>query len=200
MAALASTSSVHASFMPYDTATTARKVRENHDSTAFDTARRRGKIGLLMLPLTATVGIGSLLTGWLVSRTRRVAIFPAIGQTAAAIGLVFVAFGSQHASAALGAWGLPAMLAVVAVFQGPAMPVAQVTVQSLSPPTMLGTAAASVQLSRSIGSAISVTVAMGTLFAVIGRDGDTAATFAEAIRQAWSRCLRVLPRCRARCG
>ncbi len=64
-----------------------------------------GKIGLLMLPLTATVGIGSLLTGWLVSRTGRVAIFPAIGQTAAAIGLVFVAFGSPHASAALGPWG-----------------------------------------------------------------------------------------------
>ena len=40
-----------------------------------------GRIGLLMLPLTATVGIGSLVTGWLVSRTGRVAVFPSVGQS-----------------------------------------------------------------------------------------------------------------------
>lgn len=141
-----------------------------------------GKIGLLMLPLTATVGIGSLLTGWLISRTGRVAIFPSIGQPAAALGLICVAFGSRYVGAAVGPWGLPAMLAVVAVFQGTAMPVAQITVQSLAHPTMLGTAAASVQLSRSIGSAVGVTVAVGALFAAMGTDGGTAAMFAEAVR------------------
>jgi EmrB/QacA subfamily drug resistance transporter len=141
-----------------------------------------GRIGLLMLPLTATVGIGSLATGWLVSRTGRVAIFPSVGQTAAAIGLVSVAFFSGHASAVLGAWGLPAMLAVVAIFQGSAMPIAQITAQSLAPPAMLGAAAASVQLSRSIGSAAGVTIAVAALFATLGRDADVAASFAEAVR------------------
>ena len=141
-----------------------------------------GGIGLLMLPLTATVGIGSLLTGWLVSRTGRVAIFPSIGQTAAAIGLLFVAFGSRQVGTAFGPWGLPAMLAVVAIFQGTAMPIAQITVQSLAAPGMLGAAAASVQMSRSIGSAIGVTVAVGALFAVLGKNGDMAATFSEAVR------------------
>ncbi len=141
-----------------------------------------GGIGLLMLPLTATVGIGSLLTGWLVSRTGRVAIFPSIGQTAAAIGLLFVAFGSRQVGAAFGPWGLPAMLAVVAIFQGTAMPIAQITVQSLAPPGMLGAAAASVQMSRSIGSAIGVTVAVGALLAVLGKDRDMAAIFAKAVR------------------
>jgi MFS family permease len=140
------------------------------------------RIGLLMLPLTATVGMGSLVTGWLVSRTGRLAIFPSIGQPAAALGLLLVAFGSRHAGAVLGPWGLPAMLAVVAVFQGSAMPVAQVIAQSLAPPAMLGAAAASVQLSRSVGSAAGVTVVVGALFAMLGRDGGTAAVFADMVR------------------
>ena len=151
-----------------------------------------GKIGLLMLPLTMTVGVGSIVTGWLVSRTGRVAIFPCVGQTAAALGLVMVAFGSRHVGAVLGPWGLPAMLAVVAVFQGSAMPIAQVTAQSLAPPAMLGTAAASVQLSRSIGSAAGVTIVVGVLFAMLGRDAGTAATFAEMVRHGPS-ILAALP-------
>lgn len=141
-----------------------------------------GQIGLFMLPLTATVGVGSLATGWLVSRTGRVAIFPAVGQTAAALGLVLVALGSRHVAAVLGPWGLPAMLAAVAVFQGTAMPVAQITVQLLAPPAMLGAVAASVQLCRSIGSAIGVTVAVGALFAALARHDGMAAAFAEAVR------------------
>jgi MFS family permease len=140
------------------------------------------RIGLLMLPLTATVGMGSLMTGWLVTRTGRLAIFPSVGQTAAALGLLLVAFGHHQVGAALGPWGLPAMLAVVAVFQGSAMPVAQVTAQSLAPPAMLGAAAASVQLSRSVGSAAGVTVVVGALFAILGRDGATAAVFADMVR------------------
>ncbi|MBC9175655.1 MFS transporter [Pseudoroseomonas ludipueritiae] len=140
------------------------------------------RIGLLMLPLTATVGMGSLVTGWLVTRTGRLAIFPAIGQTAAALGLLLVAFGHHQVGAALGPWGLPAMLALVAVFQGSAMPVAQVTAQALAPPAMLGAAAASVQLSRSVGSAVGVTLVIGALFAILSQDGATAAVFAQMVQ------------------
>ena len=141
-----------------------------------------GRIGLMMLPLTMTVGIGSMVTGRLISRTGRVAIFPSIGQPAAAMGLLLVAFGARQATELLGPWGLPAMLAVVAVFQGSAMPVAQITAQSLAPPAMLGAAAASVQLSRSVGSAAGVTLAIGLLFATLGKAGGVAAVFAEAVR------------------
>lgn len=136
----------------------------------------------MMLPLTMTVGIGSMMTGRLISHTGRVTIFPSLGQTAAAAGLLLVAFEARHAGVLLGPWGLPAMLAVVAAFQGSAMPVAQITAQSLAPPAMLGAAAASVQLSRSIGSAVGVTVTVGVLFATLGREGGAAATFAEVVR------------------
>ncbi|TNC13023.1 MFS transporter, partial [Methylobacterium terricola] len=151
-----------------------------------------GEIGLMMLPLTATVGVGSLITGRLVSRTGRVAIFPAVGQTAAALGLLLVAFGMGPVGAVLGPWGLPAMLAVVAVFQGSAMPVAQITMQSQAPPAMLGAASASVQLSRSVGSAIGVTVAMGVLFVALGRNAAIADVFADAVRHG-SAALVSLP-------
>ncbi|WP_158600843.1 MFS transporter [Teichococcus wenyumeiae] len=140
------------------------------------------QIGLLMLPLTATVGMGSLVTGWLATHTGRLAIFPAIGQTVAALGLLLVAFGHHQAGAVLGPWGLPAMLALVAVFQGSAMPVAQVVAQALAPPAMLGAAAASVQLSRSVGSAAGVTLVVGALFAILSQDGAAAAVFADMVR------------------
>ncbi len=148
-----------------------------------------GHIGLLMLPLTATVSIGSIITGRLMSGTGRVAIFPAVGQTAAALGLVAVAFGGEAVGATFGPWGLPVMLAAVAVFQGSAMPVAQVTVQSLAPPAMLGAAAASVQLSRSVGSAVGVTLAVGVLFATVGWDAQG--------RGGLRRCRPARPRCPA---
>ncbi len=151
-----------------------------------------GRIGVMMLPLTATVGLGSLVTGRLVSRTGRVAIFPAVGQTVAALCLMVVAFGAVPVNAVVGPWGLPAMLAVVVVFQGTAMPVAQITMQFQAPPAMLGAASASVQLSRSIGSAIGVTVALGALFATLARQVGTAAAFANAIKNGPS-ALAALP-------
>jgi hypothetical protein len=84
------------------------------------------------------------------------------------------------------------MLAVVAVFQGSAMPVTQVTAQALAPPAMLGAAAASVQLSRSVGSAAGVTIVAGALFAVLGQDASTAAVFADMVRHGPS-ALAALP-------
>lgn len=141
-----------------------------------------GQIGLMMLPLTTTVGLGSLITGRLISRTGRVAIFPAVGQTVAALGLLFVAFAGGPIGTALGPWGLPAMLAIVAVFQGTAMPVAQITMQSQAPSAMLEAASASVQLSRSIGSAIGVTLAVAVLFVTLRWDAGAADAFADAVR------------------
>ncbi len=151
-----------------------------------------GQIGLMMLPLTATVGVGSLITGRLVSRTGLVAIFPAVGQTAAALGLLLVAVGLGPVGALIGPWGLPAMLAAVAVVQGSAMPVAQITMQSQAPSAMLGAASAAVQLSRSVGSAIGVTVVMGVLFMTLGRYAASAEVFADAVRHG-SAVLTALP-------
>jgi hypothetical protein len=74
------------------------------------------------------------------------------------------------------------MLAVVAMFKGSAMPVAQITMQSQAPPAMLGAASASVQLSHSVGSAIGVTVAVGMLLVTVGQYHGVADAFADAVR------------------
>ena len=44
--------------------------------------------GLLLLPLTLGIGVGSLITGQIVTRTGRTAIFPSIGMPLATLGLV----------------------------------------------------------------------------------------------------------------
>ncbi|MFC7555690.1 hypothetical protein ACFQU7_30900 [Pseudoroseomonas wenyumeiae] len=59
---------------------------------------------------------------------------------------------------------------------------AQVVAQALAPPAMLGAAAASVQLSRSVGSAAGVTLVVGALFAILSQDGAAAAVFADMVR------------------
>ena len=50
----------------------------------------------MLLPLTFGIGLGSLITGQLVTRTGRTAIYPTYGLAAATAGLVFLAFGLAH--------------------------------------------------------------------------------------------------------
>jgi MFS family permease len=139
-----------------------------------------GQIGLMILPLAATVGVGSLITGQLVSRTGRTALFPSIGQPVTCVTLGLIAVGMGHFSL----WGLPAVLAFAAIFQGSAMPVAQITAQAEAGAGMLGAAAAVVQLARSVGSAIGVALVGAALFAALARaDATTARLFAEMVTQ-----------------
>ena len=93
-----------------------------------------GRVGLLMLPLTAGIALGSVATGRLMSRTGRTAIFPSIGQGMTAAGWVTLAlFGNAIPLA----W-LPALFVVISFFTGSAMPVVQLTVQVVAGPKNLG--------------------------------------------------------------
>jgi EmrB/QacA subfamily drug resistance transporter len=139
-----------------------------------------GQIGALMLPLTATVGMGSLITGTLITRTGRTALFPSIGQPLTAVALVVVAFTAHN----FGLWGLPAALAVVAIFQGTAMPVAQIVAQIMGAPNLLGAAAAAVQLTRSVGSAVGVALVGAVLFGILAHTSpDMAAQFSVLVER-----------------
>jgi sugar phosphate permease len=148
-----------------------------------------GQIGLLMLPLTVTVGVGSLITGRLISRTGRTAVFPSVGQGVTALTLAVLAFSARH----LGLWGLPSVLAFAALFQGTAMPVAQITAQALAGPGMLGAAAAAVQLSRSVGSAIGVALVGAVLFALLSHTDPHAASLFGAMVQRGPSAIAFLP-------
>jgi MFS family permease len=144
---------------------------------------------LLLLPLTAGTSCGSVVTGWLMSKTGRTAIFPAIGLMVTALTLVALAIWAPQMSRAQMSW----ILALGGVCQGSAMITAQVTVQIVAGTRQLGAAAASVQLARSLGSAFGVALAGAVLFIVLSTiDLDAASLFFEMIRHG-SQVLAALP-------
>ena len=120
--------------------------------------------GLLLLPLTAFIAVGSVATGRLIGRTGRTAIFPSCGLPVTALCLVVLGLFAQDLSLRQ----LPWLFALLAMSTGTAMPVVQLTVQMLAGPKQLGAAAASVQFSRSIGAAIGTAVVGAVLFAALG--------------------------------
>jgi len=134
--------------------------------------------GLLLLPLMFGIGIGSLVTGQLVSRTGRTALFPSWGYIAATASLLLVAFWVPHLS--LGE--LPWVFGGTALFMGTVMGVVQVTVQAVAGQRMLGTGAAMVQFSRSVGAAVGTAIVAAVLFsALAATDRQTASLFASMI-------------------
>ena len=134
--------------------------------------------GLLMLPLMFGIGIGSLVTGQLVTRTGRTAAFPSYGYVAATVGLLVLAFWLPRLSLA----ALPWVFGATACFMGTVMGVVQVTIQAVAGQRMLGTGAAMVQFSRSVGAAFGTAAVAAVLFSVLAAsDQETARLFGAMI-------------------
>jgi EmrB/QacA subfamily drug resistance transporter len=119
--------------------------------------------GLMLLPLTFGIGIGSMITGQLVTRTGRTAIYPTCGLTGATLGLVALGFGISYLSVSAMPWAF----CLVALFMGSVMAVVQITVQTAAGPRMLGTGAAMVQFSRSVGAAVGTATVAAVLFSYL---------------------------------
>lgn len=136
------------------------------------------EIGLLMLPLTAGIGLGSALIGQIVGRTGRTMIFPTIGLALGTPMIVFLAFGGENFSTIEISW----FLGIFAFFMGFVMTVVQVTVQTEAG-KLLGTAAAAVQLSRSVGAATGTAIVGTVLFATIAATGTEISTELQSILQ-----------------
>ncbi len=139
-----------------------------------------GEAGLLLIPLTGAVSGGSVVTGWLISRSGRTAIFPTIGLTVTALTLIALAIWAPGMSRVQIAW----VLAVGGLCQGSAMLTAQITVQAVGGARNLGAAAASAQLSRSLGSAFGAATAGAVLFGLLSSmDPDVATLFFDMVRR-----------------
>jgi EmrB/QacA subfamily drug resistance transporter len=137
-----------------------------------------GTIGLLLLPIAAGVACGSIVTGFLVSRTGRTAIFPSIGLLVVVPLMVIVALTSTS----LSTFQVAGLLTVASLFMGTVMGVVQITVQVAGGPARLGMAAASVQFSRSLGAAIGTAVVGVVLFSgVQAADPEAAHVLAEIL-------------------
>ncbi len=131
--------------------------------------------GLLLLPLTAFIAFGSMFTGRMIAMTGKTAILPSIGMPIVACSVAALAFMAPHMRLSQ----LPYLFGLIALTTGTAMPVVQTTVQLVAGPTQLGSAAASVQFSRSIGAAFGTAIVGAVLFgALFATDADTARLFA----------------------
>jgi MFS family permease len=136
--------------------------------------------GLLLLPLMVGIGTGSMLTGRMVTKYGRTAIFPSYGLMLVTLNLLLLALAAPAMSIVV--------LALVFLWNGlcmgTVMGVVQVTVQSASGPKFLGEAAASVQFSRSVGAAFGTATVATVLFAVLAAtDPETAKLFAAMMEQ-----------------
>jgi EmrB/QacA subfamily drug resistance transporter len=136
--------------------------------------------GFLLLPLTACIAIGSMITGRLIARTGQTTLFPRIGLALLAVNLITLAFLIRG----IGTFRLPLLFALASITLGTAMPVVQMTVQIVAGPKFLGAAAASVQFSRSIGAAFGTALVGAVLFAVLSaHDVRTASLFADMVER-----------------
>lgn len=136
--------------------------------------------GLLLIPLTVSVSTGSVMTGWLISRTGRTAIFPMIGLMITAATMAYLAWAAGGMTRSELSW----YLALGGLCQGSAMLTAQVTVQKVAGSRQLGAAAASAQLARSLGSAFGAALAGAVLFGLLSaRDPAAAGVFHEMVRR-----------------
>ena len=121
-----------------------------------------------------------LLTGRMIARTGKTAVFPSFGLISVTLCLMFLALGAGL----LPTLWLPAVFLALSVSLGTAMPVVQTTVQMVAGPKNLGAASASVQFSRSIGAALGTALVGAVLFAVLtATDAKTAALFAEIVQR-----------------
>jgi MFS family permease len=136
--------------------------------------------GLLMLPLTFGIGIGSMLTGRIVTMTGRTTILPTFGLSFA----VVIVLAMALFAARLTTTELAGVFLLIGLCLGTTMAVVQVTVQNASGPSMLGAGAASVQYSRSVGAAFGTAIVAAVLFTVLSAmDPQTAAMFRSLVEQ-----------------
>ncbi len=137
--------------------------------------------GLLLVPLTIGIGIGSLTTGRLVNITGLTTLFPVIGLSLATINFVVLALWAS----VLGTTALAVLLLCSGLFMGTVMGVVQVSVQSAAGRLRLGEAAASVQFSRSIGAAFGTALVATVLFGVLAiRNPEAVRIFASMVEHA----------------
>lgn len=107
-------------------------------------------VGFLMLPLTVGIGVGSLMTGRLITRTGRTAIYPTVGLAILTVLLIGVSVTLPY----LGAVTLALVFGVMAFFVGTVLSVAQITSQIAAGSARLGAAAGLLQCSRTVGAAL----------------------------------------------
>lgn len=137
--------------------------------------------GLQLLPLTAGLMIGSVISGQLISRTGRYKIFPALGSLLAAIGFALL----HTIGAATPFWRTGAFMAVLGLGLGLILQPITLAVQNAMSPREIGVATSSATFFRQMGATAGTAIFLSVLFSTVG-DNIAAAlrSSGPALRQA----------------
>ncbi len=137
------------------------------------------EVGYALLSVSAAVGLGSMVSGRIITRTGRTMILPSIASVATTAMFAYMA----ARAARMDFMEFQICLALTAFSMGSVMSVVQVTVQTVSGRRMLGAAAGSVQLSRSVGASFGAALFGAVLFATISAtDPAAASTFVRILQ------------------
>jgi EmrB/QacA subfamily drug resistance transporter len=138
-----------------------------------------GESGLLLLPITLSIALASTLTGRAITRTGWLKPFPVLGLSVSTA--AFVALALAVTSAPIAA--VLVLTVIAGAGLGTVMSVTQIVVQEAAGNTALGSATASISVSRSLGGALGVAAAGAVLYALLARrDAGTASLLAQLTR------------------
>jgi EmrB/QacA subfamily drug resistance transporter len=152
------------------------------------------QVGAALLTVSASIGLLSMITGRIVTRTGRTMIIPSIGSALTTVMFLYVSYyAAQFAFD-----DFIVALALTSMMMGTVMGVVQVTAQTVAGRRMLGAAAGSIQLARSVGASFGTALfgavlcatvsatdpAAGQLFLQILQSGGQAMQGLEPARQA----------------
>jgi EmrB/QacA subfamily drug resistance transporter len=132
--------------------------------------------GLLLLPLTAGIVFGAATTGRLIVWTGRPTMIPKFGLSFASLCLIGLAFAPPDKRILIGL-GFGTGLGL-----GSVMSVMQIVTQMAAGPARLGAAAATMSLSRSLGSAVGASAFGALIFGLIDSHDLAAAVSTPAMR------------------
>jgi len=127
-----------------------------------------GESGLLLLPVTLTIAMAALITGRYIARTGRITMPPVVGLSTSTLGLLTLAAIVHSAPT----WLVLSLIVVIAMGLGTVMPACQIIVQDTAGPRSLGSATASVSVSRAFGGALGSALAGVLLYLMLAGDGS----------------------------
>ncbi|MDB5570480.1 MAG: transporter [Hyphomicrobiales bacterium] len=150
------------------------------------------EVGYALLTVSAGVGFASMITGRIVTRTGLTMILPSFGSMATTGLFVYLSLNAAHMQFR----ELLICIGLIALSMGTVMGVIQVTVQTLAGRRMLGAAAGSVQLARSVGASFGTALFGTVLFATISATDPAAGRLFVEILQTGAGALASLDEAR----
>lgn len=122
------------------------------------------KSGLMLLPLTLGIMIGSAASGQMIARTGRYKMFPVVGSALLVIGLLL--FSRVGAETSLGETGI--YMLIFGLGLGGNLQTLTLAVQAALPPSEMGVATSSATFARQMGGTLGTAVFLSILFSTVG--------------------------------